>query len=108
MGRENIAGGKKNVPQVLDEQSSVKWLATAQRGVVDAVDGRRASDCVMQADAHAGAGARTRWCEPTRDAAVEQAADDGRRARADKTDRLTSGASFPPRLLISWMIFGGR
>lgn len=49
-GVEKYRGRKKNVPQVLDEQSSIKQLATAERSVVDAVDGRLVSGGILPAD----------------------------------------------------------
>ncbi len=82
-GTEKYRGRKKNVPQVLDEQSSIKQLATAERSVVDAIVGRLVSDDVPQADT-LGRRGQAGGEKPGR----TRRAIDGRR-RARRAERLT-------------------
>lgn len=44
------------------------------------------------------------WSEKRDHTPLQPRRDAKTRGKAEKTHRLTSGASFPPRLLISWMI----
>lgn len=44
------------------------------------------------------------WSEKRDHTPLQPRRDAKTRKKAEKTHRLTSGASFPPRLLISWMI----